>query len=105
METRVIQQAKVYYLVMNPVTDRAESNRIAMVSTDKNKLLLRYTQEVVDSYNDGHYHKVFRKGGPLEWYNPLWDMARLDSFGNGIREDWAEIGNLDYIRSNYYFID
>lgn len=27
--------------------------------------------ETVDFYRDGRWAKVFRKGGPLEWYNKL----------------------------------
>ena len=37
METRIVEQVKVYYLIMNPMTDRAESGRIAMMSTERDK--------------------------------------------------------------------
>jgi hypothetical protein len=47
METRLVEQVKVYYLIMNPVTDRAESGRITMMSTDKNTLISAYKNENV----------------------------------------------------------
>ena len=104
METRVVEQIKLYWLVMNPVTDRAESGRITMMSTDKNKLLERYRNEIVESYDDGHYRKVFRKDGPLEWYNPLWNEETKDTFGHGLYEDWCDRSNFNNVTSQYFFV-
>ena len=104
METRMVQQVKLYCLIMNPVTDRAESGRIAVTSFDKNRLLEFYQSEIVDSYKDDYYHKVFRKDGPLEWYNPLWTLDGVDSFGHGLREEWIDSTNIDYVKTKYYFV-
>jgi hypothetical protein len=104
METRLVEQVKVYYLIMNPVTDRAESGRITMMSTDKNTLISAYKNENVSTYDDGNYRKVFRQGGPLEWYNPLWTIEGVDSFGHGLSEDWVDMENLQTLKNKYYFI-
>jgi hypothetical protein len=104
MERRLVEQVKVYSLIMNPVTDRAESSRIAVMSFDKNNLITFYNNQITDSYNDETYNKVFKKSGPLEWYNPLWTLDGLDSFGHGLREDWIDATNIEYVKSKYYFI-
>jgi hypothetical protein len=67
METRTVEQAKVYYLIMNPVTDKAESGRIAMMSTSRENLISAYENEQVAIYDDSNFRKVFKQGGPLEW--------------------------------------
>ena len=104
METRTVQQVKIYCLIMNPVTDRAESGRISVMSFDKDRLIKFYEGEIVESYNDDRFRKVFKKGGPLEWYNPLWTLEGIDSFGHGLREEWIDSTNIDYVKGNYYFI-
>ncbi len=104
METRTIQQVKVYFLIMNPVTDRAESGKIAMMSTSRDGLISAYENERVDVYDDGNFRKVFKQGGPLEWFNPVWTFEGKDTFGHGLSEDWVEMENLNYIQSKYYFV-
>lgn len=104
METRTIQQVKVYCLIMNPMTDRAESGRISVMSFDKDRLVKFYEDEISEPYDDDRFRKVFKKGGPLEWYNPLWTLEGVDSFGHGLREEWIDSTNIDYVKGNYYFI-
>jgi hypothetical protein len=104
MEKRTIEQTKIYYLVMNPVTDRAESGRIAMMSYDRDKLIAAYQSEYVESYQDDRFRKVFRQGGPLEWYNPIWGMDQVDGFGHGLHTDWVDHENIDTLTRNYHFI-
>ncbi len=104
METRTIQQVKVYCLVMNPVTDRAESGRIVIMSFEKPKLIERYNNEYTGTYLEDGYSKSFKKNGPLEWYNPIWSFDELDSFGHGLREEWIDSTNVDYVKGKYYFI-
>ena len=104
METRLVEQVKIYCLIMNPVTDRAESGQISMMSFDKDRLLKAYESELVEGYKDDYYHKVFKKGGPLEWFNPLWSVDGIDSFGHGLREEWIDSSNIDYVKSKYYFV-
>jgi hypothetical protein len=104
METRTVQQAKVYYLIMNPVTDKAESGRIAMMSTSRQNLISAYENEQVAIYDDSNFRKVFKQGGPLEWYNPVWTFDGVDPFGHGLSEDWVDMENLPILQSKYYFV-
>jgi len=104
METRLVEQVKVYFLIMNPVTDRAESGKIAMMSTSRQDLITAYENELVAIYDDGNFRKVFKQGGPLEWYNPVWTFEGVDTFGHGLSEDWVDMQNLPYIKSKYYFV-
>jgi hypothetical protein len=104
METRLVQQVKVYYFIMNPVTDRAESGRIAMMSTSRQDLITAYENQQVVTYDDNNYRKFFKQGGPLEWYNPVWTFEGVDTFGHGLSEDWVDIQNLEMLKNKYYFI-
>jgi hypothetical protein len=104
METRTVQQVKIYYLIMNQVTDRAESGKIAMMSTSRQNLISAYENEQVAIYNDGNFSKVFKQGGPLEWYNPVWTFEGVDPFGHGLSEDWVDMENLSILQSKYYFV-
>lgn len=104
METRLVEQVKVYFLIMNPVTDKAESGRIAMMSTSRQDLITAYENEQVAIYDDGNFRKVFKQGGPLEWYNPVWTFEGVDPFGHGLSEDWVDMQNLPNIKSKYYFV-
>lgn len=104
METRTIMQAKIHYLVMNQVTDRAESGKIAAMSIDKEKLIQFYQNERVDIYNDGNFSKVFKKDGPLEWFNPLWTLDGVDTFGHGVYSDWVDMENIHTLQTKYFFI-
>ncbi len=104
METRTVEQAKVYYLIMNPVTDKAESGRIAMMSTSRENLISAYENEQVTIYDDSNFRKVFKQGGPLEWYNPVWTFDGVDPFGHGLSEDWVDMENLPILQSKYYFV-
>jgi hypothetical protein len=104
MEKRTIEQTKIYYLVMNPVTDRAESGRIAMMSYDRDKLISTYQSERVEVYSDDRFRKSFRQGGPLEWFNPLYSMEGSDTFGHGLQIDWVDSENVETIIRKYHFI-
>jgi hypothetical protein len=52
------------------------------------ELVALIERERVVPYHDGQWLKVFRQGGPLEWFNPPWEEYR--SFQNaGTEEEWA----------------
>ena len=104
METRIVEQVKVYYLIMNPMTDRAESGRIAMMSTERDKLLSHYEGELVTPYDDDRFRKVFRQGGPLFCFYPIGTTEGVDTFGHGLSEDWVDVENLQTLKNKYYFI-
>ena len=105
METRTITQAKIYFLTMNPITDRAESVRVAMMSTDRQSLIDRYKNEEVEPYSENGYYKTFRKDGPLEWFNSLPNLEQISSFnGEGLHEEWVYVENISSLQNQYYFI-
>lgn len=106
METRTINQVKVYVLAMNPVTDRAERADNVAIATDREKLVAWYKDQLAnETWVDGTFRKVFKKGSQLEWYNPLGDLSESfeSMFGHGIHELWI---NEDVYRDlNIYKVD
>ena len=75
MEIRQISQVCIYCLDLNPVTGRFEDIQTVAVSTQLGPLLLWYQDQFAeqvwaDEGGGKPYHKHFRKGSPLEWYNP-----------------------------------
>ena len=103
METRTINQVKLYILTMNPITDRTESGRIAAMSYSKQALIDFYNQESVERYKDDNWSKFFRKGSLLEWLNPLHSFE-IGHYGHGIREEWANVDSLENIKYLYQFV-
>jgi hypothetical protein len=105
MEIRTINQIKIYYLVMNPMTDRTEASKIVVMSDDKQRLINYYTDNMVAPYIDGNWHKGFRKDSPLEWYNPIPLDGTLNHWGQGLKEEWVdEYEYLNGLKSKYFFI-
>lgn len=61
----------LFGLLLNPMTGRTEEMRLAAVSDHRHEIDDLLSAETVPPYKDDErWHKVFRKGGPLEWYNP-----------------------------------
>lgn len=84
MEKRTIEQVKVFKLMMNPMPSNFENFRIVALSYDEDKLKEFVENEKVEPYKDGKWHKTFKKGGPLEWMNPMnWND------NTGIFAEWA----------------
>jgi len=73
---------------MSPVC-RAESH---------NALLALIDREKVEPYRDGRWGKVFRAGGPLEWYNPPYTFSSESFIDVGTRDDWMREAGQDYDR-------
>ena len=84
MEERVITQRKTYKLLLNRMVGRSENVELVAIGYDKQKLIDWYEEQKVLPYQDGSWHKVFRKGSDLEWNNPL----EFSDFG-GIQEEWT----------------
>jgi hypothetical protein len=71
----------IYQLVMNPMRDRAESMRV-VADGSKEYLVNLWKENVCEPYTDSDvpnaffpdakwtWRKQFKKGGPLEWFNP-----------------------------------
>ena len=112
-ETRLVEEVKVYLLVMQPMTGNAENTSLEAASFEKQKLIDWHNEQKVELYNDEGpdnfgdgskcYRKQFRKGGPLEWMNPI-DTPYFSpgTWGHGIHEQWIEEENIN---RNILFID
>jgi hypothetical protein len=98
MKTRTVTQILIYKLVLNPITDRVEYGRISAWSTDKDRLIEWYKSQEVPGYRDDRFLKVFKKGGPLEWYNPIYNFDNIDAFNHGIHEEWINEDIMPKIR-------
>ena len=111
METRTITEAKVYYLVMNGIFQRAEEYSIIKASFEKQTLIDFYRAERCEpykrEYNGIFYTLFFKEGGPLQFYNPVHmidygQCDQLDIYGQGIHEEWIEINRAqELVNTNW----
>ena len=93
--TRTLNEVLLYKLVLNPMTDRAESQRIAAISYDRQKLIDWCESLKVEMYKDDRFNKQFQQGSPLEWFNPLYgSYDTIETFGHGIYEEWVVIDSV-----------
>ena len=60
----------MYFLCLNLMRGRAEETRILACAETRDALVVFMDRERVEPYRDGQWLKTFRRGGPLEWYNP-----------------------------------
>ena len=84
----------MYILRLNPMTANAERVVAVAVSETQEALIQLMKDETVEPYTDGRFHKVFRRGELLEWYNkPGPTMEAWIGFSAildiGTRDDWA----------------
>lgn len=84
METRTIEQVKIYKLLLNPMPANYEKVNMVAIAYDKQHLMDWYESLKVEPYKDGKWHKVFKKGSKLEWSNPI----EYSDYG-GIQEEWT----------------
>jgi hypothetical protein len=102
METRFIEQVKVYGLNLNSMSDKSEYVNLVALSTDRKKLEEWYTAEKApQTWSDpkgegGNWHKVFRQGSALEWYNPIEWSSR-----SGYFDQWVVLEELKDIKANF----
>lgn len=59
----------LFGLLLNPMTDRTEATRLVAIAEYRSEIESLLRDERVEPYKDDNWHKVYRKGGPLEWYN------------------------------------
>ena len=64
-----------WLLRMNRMTDpKVELMTNVALAESKEALKSYVEKEKVEPYTDGEWHKIFRKDGPLEWFNaPMFD--------------------------------
>lgn len=92
-EMRTVTQVRMYLLILNPMTDRAEAKRIVAVSDDYVRLVNWYTaQFAYGTWKDDTWWKTFKQGSPIEWYNPCGSLELNDiyPFGHGIKDEWIK---------------
>jgi hypothetical protein len=96
----------MFILYLNPMRSNAENMVAVAKARTREELEAFVARERVESYSDveneahpegtesngyyrpGTWNKCFRKGGPLEWYNPpevVWDPPAVRDVGT--RED------------------
>jgi hypothetical protein len=87
-----------HFIVLNPMMGNTEQGTQFGPFPSREAALVFYNGEKVEPYKEeGHdsfgngtkmYSKSFRKGGPLEWYNPLHETELITPgcFGHGIHE-------------------
>jgi hypothetical protein len=96
----------MWLLYLNPMQGNSENKALIGRAETKTELEQYLASERVEPYDDGEgegtveygrfipgtWHKVYRKGGPLEWYNPPeWSEGFFESLVDfGTKEDWLE---------------
>jgi hypothetical protein len=93
MESRIVQQVKVHYVIMNPVYDRMESRRTPIAAWSKEKLIAFIQEQKVQGYKgDDNYYKIYKQEGPLEFMNPLrkGEIETPGDFGHGFYSQWID---------------
>ncbi|MDF2841659.1 MAG: hypothetical protein K0R00_85 [Herbinix sp.] len=108
METRQITEVRLCILKLNMMrNEHVENVDIAAISTSLTALQNWYESLLVPVYKEPDEGicgprtlcKSFRKGSPLEYYNPI-------SWGHGgISSQWVPIDSLSEIRSQFYFVE
>ena len=92
----------LFGLVLNPMRGHTEETRLICISDLRSELELLVASERVEPYGDPGqssfglgdtvWRKSFRRGGPLEWYNPPEDSCY---YGTGIvelrRDAWRRV--------------
>ncbi len=95
------KQIKYYKLLLNDMrSDKIEKTKIAAISEDRDKLISWHNDQLDESeWLDGKWRKSFKKGSPLEWFNPTKSFDKISPFNDGIGE---EIVNEKFIKDNHF---
>lgn len=114
MEARQKTEVKIYKLVLNPMRSNTESAAIVAISYEPQKLIDWYNSQLADEpyseigspsfdcHGDSHnWHKSFKRGSELEWYNPCSHTFEPNSYGHGISYEW--VGEEQYL-ANYLML-
>lgn len=107
METRTIQEVRIYVLVLGTF-GAAEEGEFVAVSDDYTRLVNWYNQQFNPKgcYRDGRWNKTFKKGSSIEWNNPCYSLALNDTcpFGHGIHDEWVPTETFYLIKSKCNFV-
>ena len=84
----------MFVLAMNQMQGRAETYTEVARAETREALVAFHERLRVDPYTDNRWHKAFRKGSPLEWFNPLTpselEGMGTNHFGHGIFDAGTE---------------
>ncbi len=99
METRTITEYKVYVLELAHMTGGVDKAEPVAIFGDLQKLKDFYNSQVAEIpyVDEDRWHKVFKKGSILEWFNPtdtLEVRSRHENAFGGVFETWT--GNLSF---------
>lgn len=73
----------MFGLYMNCMHCRAEQSELVAVAETAEALVALQEREAVEPYTENGWHKSFRKGGPLENFNPLGHPAQTIAEADG----------------------
>lgn len=106
-----------FVLVLNPVTGRTEEAQPVAWSADRESLvrwMLNQRHRDADGrlsyWRDDRFSKAFRRGSPLEWFNPVEEHAfdaqddrpyARNRYGHGVQEHADVEEYLDQRRREY----
>ena len=104
METRNIQEVRIYVLVLNTFGS-AKEGEIVAVSDDYNRLVDWYNQQInpEGKYRENGWYKTFKKGSLIEYNNPCRSLEpnATSPFGHGIHDEWIPMETFHLLRSRY----
>ena len=103
METRTVEQTKVYFLVLNNMfCDKIEYNETVLISYNKDRLIDFYNSQLLDEpyRDDNGMYRTFKEG-QLHDYNRVSDISEQDPFGNGIHSTWVNTDELYKLEELY----
>lgn len=92
--TRTVTEVRVYALALNGVYDRCESGKIVAISTEYDKLVDFYNENLLkegEEYRDENNILHRFKEGPLYNYNPCFtlELNNVEYWGYGIHDEWV----------------
>lgn len=109
METRIVEEVKVYKLILNSVYDNCERGALVAASYDLDKLVNWYFDQRCPQYSsDDNYQRNFKEGSELYNYNPCdyeVSTGTHDYWGHGILEEWVTLNENemnDIILRNFW---
>ena len=107
METRQINQVRIYVLILNTF-GRAEEGIIAAISDDYDRLVNWYYQQLSKEYwrDDSGFWHSFKPDSPLVNLNPCFNLElnNTNHFGHGIHDEWINEDVFLNIRDQYTFV-
>lgn len=93
MEARIIKELRVYKLILNHMSDKAEACSLVAVSEDYDKLVEWYREQFAPEQgrDESGWWRTFRKDSPLFWMNPCntVELNPNDIFHHGIYDEWV----------------